>query len=213
MTSLGFTTRALSVGTAAALLAGCGVLPFGSAQGRLAQDDMQPPIGAPGAMSLRAHHRKHSKTFGFTGAEQTFIVPKHVSAITITAYGASGGGDKNGVGNGGLIEARISVTSDEKLAVLVGGEGRKGYKGSSGSGGFNGGAAGGEGGYTTGSDNGGDGGGGASDVRQNGDALKNRVVIAGGGGGRGSSHAATVLENRQGAAPPGNGEVAISWQS
>ncbi|MGB6517410.1 MAG: hypothetical protein WBE79_02760 [Candidatus Cybelea sp.] len=37
------TRNALSVCVAAALLAGCGVL-------RQAQDDMQPPIGAPGTM-------------------------------------------------------------------------------------------------------------------------------------------------------------------
>jgi hypothetical protein len=45
---------------ALAMLAGCGVLPFDSAQGRLAQDDMQPPAAALGVMpqsALTATHR------------------------------------------------------------------------------------------------------------------------------------------------------------
>jgi len=42
--------RALCTGVAIALLAGCGALPFDSAQGRLPQDDMQPPSSAPGAV-------------------------------------------------------------------------------------------------------------------------------------------------------------------
>jgi hypothetical protein len=41
--------HALSACVAVALLAGCGALPFDSAQGKLAQDDM-PPLGAPGTM-------------------------------------------------------------------------------------------------------------------------------------------------------------------
>jgi len=76
-------------------------------------------------------------------------------------------------GAGGSVKATIPVTPGEKLAIFVGGYGAT-------AGGFNGG---GTGGSTGGSGGNGGGGGGASDVRQGGDRLANRVVVAGGGGG------------------------------
>ena len=42
----GLSRLALSSCVALAMLASCGVPPFGSAQGRLAQDDMRPPIAS-----------------------------------------------------------------------------------------------------------------------------------------------------------------------
>lgn len=164
------------VSIALALLAGC--------------TEPQPPLGAPGAMLQAPVNSKDSKTFKFTGAAQTFVVPNNVTAITITAYGASGGKDgTNEVmgGDGGVVKAVLPVTSGETLYVLVGGEGVSGYNGLAGSGGFNGGGAGGAGGYTNSSANGGNGGGGASDVRQGGSALADRVLVAGGGGGAGGA--------------------------
>jgi hypothetical protein len=46
MSISGLSRCALSASVVAAMLTGCGALPFDSAQGRLAQDGM--PIGAPG---------------------------------------------------------------------------------------------------------------------------------------------------------------------
>lgn len=50
MKSSDFRRYALSVLAAAVMLAGCGVLPLSLSKG---QDDMQPPIGAPGATPQR----------------------------------------------------------------------------------------------------------------------------------------------------------------
>jgi hypothetical protein len=118
-----------------------------------------------------------SQTFDYTGAEQQFIVPAGVTSVTIQAFGAQGGGDV--VGEGGTIQATISVTPGETLFVYVGGQGGPYFSGAGGAGGFNGGGAGGSGGLAGG------GGGGASDVRQGGNTLNDRVVVAGGGGGNG----------------------------
>jgi hypothetical protein len=145
----------------AALLAACngGSVPSSSTSTSIA------PIQAP-------QHKKKSQTFKYTGAEQTFNVPSGVKHITIKAAGASAGA------YGGLVTATIPVTPGESLAVFVGG--RNIY----GPGGFNGGGAGGSNGRSS-SSGPGEGGGGASDVRQGGDALANRVVVAGGAGGFG----------------------------
>ena len=78
---------------------------------------------------------------------------------------------------------QIPVKPRETLYVRVGGRGLGGdYPGSAG-GGFNGGGSGGNGGYW-----GGHGGGGASDVREGGDRLKDRILVAGGGAGQGTGY-------------------------
>jgi hypothetical protein len=154
---------ALSLGAAAALLAGCNV--------------SQPLIGAPNVISAA---QLHHQTFDYTGKEQTFKVPAGVKLITVDARGAAGGGNYSGHqgGLGGLITAELPVTPGENLAVFVGGS----TDGASG--GYNGG---GEGrsfmfsGYTFTSY----GGGGATDIRESGAALKDRILVAGGGGGLG----------------------------
>jgi hypothetical protein len=157
---------ALNMSAAAALLSGCG----GS----------QPPIAsyATGATTRAVSHDRH---FRYTGAEQSFKVPDSVTHVTITASGGSGApGDQVNLGPTGLgglgarVTATIPVTSGEVLAIFVGGSGLDG--------GFNGG--------------GGEGcasrnvcygvGGGASDVRQGGDQLADRVVVGAGGGGGGA---------------------------
>ena len=122
----------------------------------------------------------HKHRFIYTGKETKFVVPSGVTALTIVADGAQGGGDTKGhysepPGLGGEMSAVVPVRPGEKLYVFVGGEGayqrRRGY---------NGGGDGGSGEY-------GDGyyGGGASDVREGGDALHDRILVAGGGGGAG----------------------------
>jgi hypothetical protein len=114
-----------------------------------------------------------TQTFEFTGAPQEFVVPPAVTSVTIYAAGHMGGPGLLG-GLGGSVTATIPVTPGESLAVYVGGmafpDPTPGWNG------------GGWGGYGTSGNHGG-GGGGASDVRQGGTALENRVVVGGGGGG------------------------------
>ncbi|MEI8201381.1 MAG: glycine-rich domain-containing protein [Bacteroidota bacterium] len=118
-----------------------------------------------------------SQTFEYTGSQQTFTVPAGVMSISIDAYGAQGGGNKNGStgGLGGRIQASsVLVTPGSTIYVNVGGAGVIGNS----NGGFNGGGHSSYYNYT-GS------GGGASDVRVGGAGLYNRVIVAGGGGGAG----------------------------
>jgi len=146
------------VGLAAALLAACSgsPLPAGTSGGGL----------APEALA-------HSKTWHFTGSEQFFKVPEGAHFATISATGAIGGGRFGGYP--GRVRARVPVVPGETLAIFVGGTASQH--------GFNGGAPG-----TSGScphHCHGRGGGGASDVREGGDSLQDRIVVAGGGGGTG----------------------------
>src|SRR5580658_821441 len=160
MRLLSFRSYALSSSLAMATLAGCGG-PAGNAV-----------VPIDGATDARPGHH----TFKYTGAEQDFQVPTDVKRITVIALGAGGG---TSGGRGGRIFAVIPVTSDETLAVFVGGA-ASGING-----GFNGGANGGTGFY--GSEAQGYGGGGASDVREGGDAVSDRILVAGGGGGQAGS--------------------------
>jgi hypothetical protein len=123
-----------------------------------------------------------SMTFNYTGGNQTFTVPSGVKKITITANGASGGAGYGFFseysapgGLGGRTKATIPVHSGETLTVVVGGNGADG--------GFNGGGL----GEAYGSDETFGTGGGASDVREGGDKLRDRVVIGAGGGGGGGA--------------------------
>jgi hypothetical protein len=162
----GFGRYALMSCVAAAMLAGCGAL-------RQAQDDMQPPIGAPAAMA-QSHAinstAAHDKTFEYTGSEQSFKVPAGATSIVIDALGAAGAEREKGYkgipGHGGRVKATIPVKPGQTLRIFVGGSGSYPSLG------FNGG---GDGGYR---------GGGATDVRD-GDALSDRILVAGGGGGVG----------------------------
>ena len=116
-----------------------------------------------------------SQTFNYTGKKQTFTVPAGVTRLTITAYGASGGGKGSYMGgHGGLVKATIVVVPGESLAVFVGGSGRTGTQRP-----FNGGGAGSGRRHHRSA-----GGGGASDVRLD---TGVRILIAGGGGGAGSA--------------------------
>jgi hypothetical protein len=118
-------------------------------------------------------------TFSYTGSAQSYVVPGGVTYLFVEGCGASGAGASfygTGASLGGDLVARIAVTPGETLQVNVGGAGVTNVAG------WNGGAP----GYTyTYTYNGA--GGGASDVRQAGTALSNRVVVAGGGGGAGGN--------------------------
>ncbi|NOQ73025.1 MAG: T9SS type A sorting domain-containing protein [Crocinitomix sp.] len=126
-------------------------------------------------------------TFDYTGGEQTFVVPAGVTEIQFDVLGAEGG-DIEGTtigwggtsdifvdaGNGGQVTGLLTVTPGETLYLYVGGEG------SEASGGYNGG---GDPETCSGTEVIAAGGGGASDIRQGGATLANRVAVAGAGGG------------------------------
>lgn len=177
---------AITIGVAVVLLAGCG----GS----------QPPIGAPPITGPRTANDNvdslpYHKTFQYTGGKQSFNVPAGVKSITVVARGAAGDGGTGSTsehyeyfGRGGRVYATIPVRSGEKLYVFVGGRGDGSYQGGNG---FNGGGQGGEYPSCKGDHCYSYGGGGASDVREGGDSLSNRILVAGGGGGAGTARVAT----------------------
>jgi hypothetical protein len=135
-----------------------------------------------------------TRRYTYTGAEQTFVVPPAVTAVTVTAVGGRGGSGRTGFfstfappgGFGGVARASLAVTPGQTLFVEVGGNGGVATA-LPGVGGFNGGGLGGAGGGDPVYNNGG-GGGGASDVRTSSrtdPAGGTRLVIAAGGGGGG----------------------------
>ncbi len=152
----------------ATLLTGCG--------GSQSASSVVPGAGGPTKAVAGSH------TFHYTGARQSFKVPAGVIEITVVARGAAGGGESfyysgheyEYFGRGGRVYAQIPVRPHETLYVYVGGQGST-------TGGFNGGGA--PGGSPSGGS--GYGGGGASDVRQGGKSLRDRVLVAAGGGGQG----------------------------
>ncbi len=127
-------------------------------------------------------------TFSYTGGVQTYTVPPGAFTITVDVYGAQGGFGYNvplvTPGLGGRVQATVAVTPGEVLNIYVGGQGGPGGTTVGGTAGYNGGGTG--GGWAGGRSGGG--GGGASDIRQGGTALSNRVVIGSGGGGTGVNH-------------------------
>lgn len=160
----GFVRYALTAFATTAMLAGCA---------ENAGNVAVPPVNGVAVA--------HSQTFRYIGKEQSFKVPADVKSITVLARGASGGsnGEGHAQGRGGRVVATIPVIPGERLAVFVGGAG------SQMAGGFNGGGNVNSGSHEDYNYYGGFGGGGASDIRQAGDGLSDRVVVAGGGGGEG----------------------------
>jgi hypothetical protein len=150
-------------------------------------------------------------TYGSTGAEDTFVVPKGVSSVQVVATGAPGakggisvlfpGGSPAPGGRGAVVSGDLTgLTTGDTLYVNVGGAptgagsascypGRPDPKAVDCIGGFNGGNGGGSGGAGSGSLFGGGGGGGASDVRyvsrDRSGSLASRLIVAAGGGGGG----------------------------
>ena len=126
-------------------------------------------------LSLPMLQAQTTVSFAFTGALQTWTVPSGVTAVTVVAKGAKGGNlGFNLGGNGGRVQALLTVTPGQVLNIYVGGAG--GGLGVNG-GGYNG------GGSSVNDNDNGTGGGGATDIRINGFDLTDRVVVAGGGGG------------------------------
>ena len=125
-----------------ALLTACGGINGLSSSTPLS---VAPQIGPFGGQP--APLRTHSKTFRYTGAQQTFKVPTGVKRLTASVSGAVGshgyyasGSDGGGVG--GLVTATIPVMPGETIAEFVGGAGA-----TYGKGGFNGGGSSGFPGY------------------------------------------------------------------
>jgi hypothetical protein len=118
-----------------------------------------------------------TRTFSYTGGEQSFTVPSGVHLLHVVAVGGHGAGGAAGTqgGAGASVTTDLPVTPGETLYVLVGGNGANG--------GFNGGGAGGAGESPGGA------GGGASDVRTDpltaSGSLSSRLIVAAGGGGGG----------------------------
>lgn len=133
-----------------------------------------------------------TKTFEYTGAVQTYVVPNGVYTLQVDLYGASGGwNDYSGVkydkyfpGKGGRVQATLSVQPGQTLYIYIGGKGEDAASGVGGKGGFNGGGDG-----NTSATYSGGGGGGATDIRINGTDLNNRIIVAGGGGGAAYNYA------------------------
>ncbi len=156
----------LSSCAATALLAGCGA--------------SQPPIGTPGAASNVQQAHSHRLIFKYTGAEQALKVPTGVTLIKVDALGAAGAGTPNSYhqegGHGGRVLAELPVNPGDSLTIFVGGTANVT------SGGYNGGGNG-----TSLSTVPSYGGGGATDIREGGKALDDRILVAGGGGGLGGA--------------------------
>jgi len=124
------------------------------------------------------------KGFTYTGGTQTWTVPAGVSSATFDLVGARGGTLGYGTGgDGGRVQGTLPVTAASSLTITVGGTTFATTAG------YNGAAR----GYSTGA-----GGGGATDIRQGGTAVANRVFVAGGGGGDGGTNGSTPYGNHGG---------------
>ena len=116
-------------------------------------------------------------TATYTGAAEDWTVPAGNTTIRIVCAGAEGytvphSYQSHSAGKGGQVTCDLAVTPGETLRLRVGGSG--------GSGGWNG------GGLPTVT---GGAGGGASDIRQGGDTLADRVIVGPGGGGTAGKNA------------------------
>ena len=121
--------------------------------------------------------------FNFTGSEQAWVVPAGITEIQVNIYGAQGNngtGAAGGIGGSGAqVSGTLAVSPGETLYLYIGGQ--NGYNG----------------GGLPGASNAGNGGG-ASDIRQGGNALINRVAVAGGGGGGGATGCAAAYAGGNG---------------
>src|SRR5262245_21729857 len=141
--------------------------------------------------------------FGFTGFEQTYVVPDRVHSVHVVAVGGRGGvGSDDSIvamtfhgglaGFGARLEADLAVTPGQALFIHVGGNGHDGAGGTAAAGGYNGGGT----SFADVFHPAGGGGGGGTDVRVCSifavncmgapNSLSSRVLVAGGGGGGGA---------------------------
>lgn len=114
-------------------------------------------------------------TYSYTGNVQQVDLP--AGTYKLEVWGAESGRSEHSsnTGKGGYSVGTITLHTNEKVYVYVGGKGGQGNA----SGGYNG------GGRSYNSDSDTSSGGGASDIRISTDSLFSRVIVAGGGGGPG----------------------------
>jgi hypothetical protein len=135
--------------------------------------------------------------YGFTGSEQTFVVPAGVHALNLVAIGGRGGTGQGGVagGVGAVATANVPITPGAVLYIEVGGNGAGATPAGPGPAGFNGGGGGGSNPLGRHGGAGGD----ASDVRTVArsvpGSVASRVVTAGGGGGGGAAWVSRVCRS------------------
>jgi uncharacterized repeat protein (TIGR01451 family) len=143
--------------------------------------------------------------FGYTGADQRFVVPEGVTSLSAQLWGAGGGtvsGDGTGRragGAGGFTAGAVSVSGGELMTITVGAGGA-----SDGMPGYGGGGAGGTSahGVTGGS-------GGGMSALWEGPSGSTPLLVAGGGGGAGTG-SGSVRGNETGAGANGDLATAIS---
>ncbi len=119
------------------------------------------------------------RTFAYTGAMQSWVVPTNTTSVAVDVVAAGGGSFAaypDEAGFGGRVQATMTVTPGSTLNIFVGGKGTDylspavpGWNGGGGP------ASGSSVNYATG--------GGATDIRIGGTALSHRVIVAGGGAG------------------------------
>lgn len=115
--------------------------------------------------------------FNYTGSVRTWTAPVK-GRYKLEVWGAEGKAGFCDVfptypGKGGYSKGEININASQALSIYIGGQGNKNQ------GGYNGGGN----GWIYNAMNYGGGGGGATDIRMNGTALANRIIVAGGGGG------------------------------
>jgi trimeric autotransporter adhesin len=139
--------------------------------------------------------------YGFTGGEQTAVVPAGVYSATVYLSGAQGGAGRSGAGTiggspnspggtgglGGRVRGTLAVTPGAALSIWVGGQASQAVN---------------PGGIGQGVDGIG---GGATDIRLGGNGIGNRVGVAGGGGGGGNAGWSTANVIAGGAGGVGGG--------
>ena len=111
-----------------------------------------------------------NETFEYTGAVQQYTVPA-TGTYKIKCWGG-GHNFSQGATYGGYVEGDVELTKDDVLNIYVGEK-------ATAAGGWNGGGA------TPSSTRQATGGAGATDIRLNGTALADRIIVAGGAGGSG----------------------------
>ena len=155
---------------------------------------------------------KCSISLSSTSDYYSWTVPSGVTTINAVITGGGGGtgnwsnNERAPGGLGALLTETISVSAGDVLYFYVGGQGANGSLSTIGAGGTNvAGSGGGNGGS-----GGGAGGGAASEIRRNGTAVSDRIIVAAGGGGGGagcgSITAATQDYDRGGSASGNTGE-------
>lgn len=119
------------------------------------------PLTAEAEEQKTGVEKEWNWTFGYTGTEQVFTAP-YSGIYEIEICGAQGGAaGTNEGGKGGRVAASVMLSRGEEITIYTGGTD-----------GFNGGG--------TGSVSNG---GGATDIRQGGKDITDRILVAGGGGG------------------------------